>query len=110
MKYIIDYFAKKGKVFKSLVKIENSKLKIRKKIEIFCGTDVNGNYHALYLLEQKSRFLLKDTQALLDIDQKVQDFMGHNFRYRHFLRSMQTCSKSKELLQRRGWKIHNDFM
>lgn len=110
MKDVVEYFSKKGIVFKELKKIDNSLLKTRKKINIYKSTDINKNYHSIFFIEQKSRYLVKNIEDLVLLSHRLEELEQHNFRYKHFIIKGAICSKATSHLKELGWKIHNDFM
>lgn len=107
---MVEYFATKKVLFTRLNRIEPPQLHVRKKIEIFYGTDKNQNYHSIYVLKQKSRFLMQNAHDIEQIDFLLQDFAGHNFKYKNILFHCAICSKSKQFLSQKGWSFYNDFV
>lgn len=110
MKIVVEFFLKKGVLFKSFRDIDKTLLKTRKKINIFAATDTKGNYHSIFLIEQKSRFLLKNAIELTQIEDKLQQLEKHNFKYKQLIIGRAICSKSIDYLKERGWQLHHDFM
>lgn len=110
MKNIVEFFSSKKIIFKSLNEIDKSLLNTRKKIKIFSSTDINKNYHCIFVIDQKSRFLLKNAESLCSLDINLQKLENHNFKYKHLLISTNICSKSVNYLKNQGWKLHHDFM
>jgi len=110
LKDIVEFFSPKKIVFKSLNQIDNSLLKTRKKILIYSGTDVAKSYHALFVVSQKSRFLLKNAQSLEALYGELQKLKNHNFKYKHLLIGKNICSKTIHYLENLGWKIYYDFV
>ncbi len=106
----MEYFSKNGVLFKSLKEVDKTLLKTRKKILIFCATDIKKNYHSIFKIGQKSRFLVKNAIELVEIEYKLQDVENHNFRYKHLIITEEICSKAQNYLKDRGWKLHYDFM
>ncbi|HIP30582.1 MAG TPA: hypothetical protein EYG93_00325 [Sulfurospirillum arcachonense] len=110
MKAAVEYFSKKGVLFKSFKEIDKTLLKTRKKVVIFASTDTKGNYHSVFKIEQKSRFLIKNTIELVELEEKLQQLEKHNFKYKHLIIGEAICSKSINYLKERGWQLHHDFM
>ncbi|WP_024953928.1 hypothetical protein [Sulfurospirillum arcachonense] len=110
MKDVVNYFSKKGVLFKDLNIIDKALLKTRKKIKIFCATDIKKNYHVIFIVNQKSRFLLKNAEDLGLLVENLQQLENHNFRYKHLVISGDMCSKAQNYLKDRGWQLHHDFM
>ena len=110
MKLLIDYFSNRGVLFKFLKQIDKTLLNTRKKVTIYTATDINSNYHSIYKIEQKSRFLLKNSMELEELDSKLQRLENHNFKYKHLIIGKAICSKAKNYLKQRGWEINHDFV
>lgn len=110
MKNVVEFFSKKKLIFKSLNEIDKALLKTRKKIKIYSSTDIDKNYHCIFIVEQKSRFLLKNAQDLDILDISLQKLENHNFKYKHLIISENICSKSVSYLEDRGWKFYHDFV
>jgi hypothetical protein len=110
LKTLVEYFSKKKIVFKFLEEIDKTLLKTRKKIAIFSATDTSKCYHSMYRIQQKSRFLRKNVEELIVLDQSLQNLVNHNFKYKHLIIMGPICSKSTTLLKNMGWQIHNDFV
>ena len=85
-------------------------MKTRKKMTILTTTDTKKNYHCIFIVEQKSRYLLKNAMELVELEDKLQLLEKHNFKYKYLMISEAICSKSINYLKERGWRIHNDFM
>ncbi len=110
MKTVVEYFAKKQVLFKSFKEADKALLKTRKKVHIFNATDTKGNYHCAFLINQKSRFLLKNASEIVELEDRLARLEKHNFKYRHLMISEEICSKSIGYLKERGWQLHHDFM
>lgn len=109
MKEILDFFVSRGIVFKDFETVDVKTLGSRKKINIFCATDIKGNFHSIFFSDQKSRILQKDISVFIDIHKKLTDLKDHNFKYMYLLRRGPTCSKAREFLESKNWKYF-DFM
>jgi len=90
--------------------MDNKLLKTRKKVDIYTATDIKKNYHCIFSINQKSRFLLNNADEITSLNEVLQQNVNHNFRYKHLLIKGAICSKSINFLEDRGWKIHNDIM
>lgn len=110
MKTFVDYFSNRGVLFKSFKEIDKTLLKTRKKVLIFVSTDIKGNYHSIFQINQKSRFLLKNAIELVELEIKLQQLEKHNFKYKHLIIGEAICSKSINYLKEKGWQLHHDFM
>lgn len=110
MKNVVEYFSRKKYIFKSCKEIDKNLLKTRKKIQIYSTTDIDKNFHSIFIVEQKSRFLLKNAENLDVLDASMQRLENHNFKYKHLVIGPNICSKSINYLKNRGWNIHHDFV
>ncbi len=90
--------------------IDKTLLKTRKKADIFVSTDIKGNYHSIFKIELKSRFLLKNSIEIVKLEESLQRLEKHNFKYKHLIIGKAICSKSTTYFKERGWKLHHDFM
>lgn len=60
-------------------------------------------------MEQKSRFLRKNADELMDLSNNLASFVGYNFKVKELLYKGEMCSKTKEYLKEFGWSIRVDF-
>lgn len=110
MKDLTTYFVSKNIIFKKLTEIEPKELGSRKKIRIFDGIGIDKNYYAIFILNQKSRFLRKNAHDLMDMSNKLIDLKEHNYKKKLLLISSPLCSHAKDLLKQNGWSVRIDFM
>lgn len=110
MKEIVEYFSKKGVLFKSLQEIDKTLLNTRKKISIYNATDIKKSYHSIFVVSSKSRFLTKNSIELIEIEDRLQELKKHNFKYKHLIIGKAICSKAVSYLKERGWQLHHDFV
>ncbi|MBL0686946.1 MAG: hypothetical protein JJV95_06025 [Sulfurospirillum sp.] len=110
MKEIVEYFLKNRILFKSFKEIDTTLLKTRKKLNIFSSTDTKLNYHSIFKIVRKSRFLEKNAIEIVEIEYKLQELEKHNFKYKHLILDGTICSKAYTYLKDKGWRLHYDFM
>ncbi len=110
MKNLTNYFNNKNILFKEIEQINPSSINSRKKLDIYCATSITKEYYAILIINQKSRFLRKNAQELIELCQKLAEFKDHNFKKKVLLISSPICSKAKEFLKDNGWSVKNDFM
>ncbi len=110
MKNLTNYFNNKNILFKDIEQINPSSINSRKKLDIYCTTSIIKEYYAIFIINQKSRFLRKNAQELIELCQKLAEFKEHNFKKKVLLISSPICSKAKEFLKDNGWSVKNDFM
>ncbi len=107
MKEIVDTLRKKELIFKKLHVIDNKALKTRKKIAVYEAVDFDRYYTAIFVLEQKSRFLRKDAAVLEELYERLKVLQEHNFKKKILLFKMPFCSKAKKELKESGWRLIN---
>ena len=106
MKYIVEFLSKKNYIFKKLLKIDLKLLGSRKKIELFEGVDTNSNYVAIFKIDQKSRFIIKNAKEIEELLEKLIKLKQHNYKKKILLISSPLCSKAKKYLEELKWKIY----
>ncbi|WP_187648161.1 hypothetical protein [Nitrosophilus labii] len=105
MKKIVGIFKDKNIVFKELKRILLSELGIRKRYEVFEGVDIKNRFYLVFKVERKSRFLSKNAEDLIDIYHKVSKEKEHSFRYVCVLFLTPFCSKAKDILLSKDFKV-----
>ncbi len=97
-------------IFTSLDVVDPQVLHTRKKLSIFSGVDQKSFYHLIFRMEQKSRFLRKNVDEIIDLCKSLEQHVNHAYKYKHLLINAPLCSKAALLLNENGWKVYNDFM
>ena len=64
MKRVTEFLTTKGFLFSSFKVVNPSQLESRKKIEIYSGCDIQKHFVSIFVIEQKSRFVLKNAKNL----------------------------------------------
>ncbi len=106
MKNIVEFLHDRGYIFKKLHKIDNQLLNTKKKIEVYEAIDLKSNYVAIFYVLSKSRFIVKNTQEIFSLYEKLIKTREHNFKKRVLILNSLICSKSKILLKENKWKIY----
>lgn len=110
MKELTDYFREnKNTLFKELEKIEPKIIGSRKKIDIYCGTSINKEFYAIFIIDSKSRFIRKNVEELNILLSKLIEYKEHNFKRKVLLISSPLCSKAKKMLEEQKWSVEIDF-
>lgn len=60
-------------------------LHTRKKLAIFSGVDSKSFYHLIFRIEQKSRFLRKHVEEILELCKALELHVKHNHKHKHLL-------------------------
>lgn len=106
MKEIVEFLSKKNLIFKKLHKIDIKLLGSRKKIDIYEGVDTKSNYTAVFKVDAKSRFLVKNGEDISSLLQKLIKLQNHNYKKKILIISSPLCSKAKAYLEDLKWKIY----
>jgi hypothetical protein len=106
MKDITNFFTKKQIIFSSFESILPKELKSRKKIEIYNALSIKNKYYAIFKVDLKSRFLMKNAKELQELLDKLILYKDHNFKYKILIISSDVCSESKDFLKKLGWTIY----
>ncbi len=110
MKRITEFLSSKGFLFSEFKTIQPKELGTKKQILIFSGCDIDNRFISIFVVEQKSRFILKDALGLQELQEKLKLFENHNYRMNLLLIHGEICSKSIKMLRENNWTIYNDFM
>jgi len=105
MKELVDLLRAKELIYKKLIMIDNKALKTRKKIEVYEAVDFDRYYTAIFVYEQKSRFLRKDATVLEELYERLKILQDHNFKKKILLYKMPFCSKAKAQMKESGWRL-----
>jgi len=92
-----------------LLKLEEVSITLlgsRKKMRLFCGLTQKKYYICIFFVEQKSRFLRKNANELLELQEKLEKLRNRRYKKRVLLLSSSICSKAKSFLIGKGWKIY----
>ena len=110
MKKVTEFLATKGFIFSDFRKIEPKSLGTKKKIEIFSGCDIKNHFISIFIVNQKSRFVLKNGLELEELKEKLKILEDHNFKQNILFISGEICSKSVKYLKTLNWTIYHDFV
>ena len=111
MKQITVFLNNKKYLFKKFNEVEPKLLGSRKKIKIYDTCDKNNNLISIFIIDAKSRFLIKNAKELELLNNKLKDYKNHNFKKTLILISSPLCSKAKIYMKDElKWKVYDDFM
>ena len=110
MKKLTNYYNKKDILFKEIKEVSIKDLNSRKKIKIFIATSIKNEYYSIFLMDSKSRFIRKNAEELMLLNEKLAAYIGHNFKRKELLISSSLCSKAKKSLEDEKWRVRFDFM
>jgi hypothetical protein len=105
MKDIVEFFAQKGIVFKSLKAILPKELNSRKRVEIYLGVDLQGYFVMVMKLEKSSRVLRKEVEGLFDLHSRLERLCDSSIKKRYIIINAPLCSKAKDMLVSNGWRV-----
>jgi Ribonuclease G/E len=109
MKNITSFLNDKNQLFKKFEEIETKVLGSRKKILIYDACDIKNNLISVFVLESKTRFLVKNAKEIEILNEKLKHYKDHNFKKTFILISSPLCSKAKKYMVDLKWKIYDDF-
>lgn len=109
MKGITQFLNNNGFLFKKFNIIEPSSLHTRKKITIIDSCDIKNNLISIYIIESKSRFLVKNVDEIKVINERLKEFKKHNFKKTLIVISSPLCSKAKAYMKSLKWKVYDNF-
>jgi len=110
IKDITDFLSQKGYLFSSFVKIEPKQLNSRKKILIYSSIDTNKHFISIFVIEQKSRFLIKNVKEIMELQNRLVLKEDHNFKKNIVIVKTAICSKAVNYFKENKWIVYNDFM
>lgn len=105
MKRVLEKISSKT-LFSSFSPLDKAILKSRKKMSLFCGVDTHSFYHIVFEVEQKSRFVVKNAQEVIDFEKAMALHVSHNYKYKHLLLCAPLCSSAQKYLKEEGWRIY----
>lgn len=106
MQTLVDALRLKGRIYKKMQEVPPKELGIRNKIKIYKATDIRGYFWAIFAISQKSRVVMKDVHKFEEIYAKLSIYFEHNFKHKILFIDAPLCSKAKEALGFKGWKIY----
>jgi hypothetical protein len=110
MKQLTEFLASEGFIFQEFKKVEPKEIGSRKKIEIYNTIDTNGHYIAIFVVNQKSRFLIKNAKEIEVLRDKLIEVKEHNFKKNIFIIKSPVCSKAINYFKENDWIVYNDSM
>ena len=110
MKKLTTYYTNKNILFKEIKQIIPKELDSRKKIDIYTATTSDSKFYAIFILDSKSRFIRKNADELMELCEKLANYLDHNFKKKELLISSPLCSKVKDYLKQNDWSVRVDFM
>jgi len=106
MQTLVDALRLKGRIYKKMQEVSPKELGIRNKIKIYKATDIRGYFWAIFALSQKSRVLMRDVHKFEEIYEKLTIYFEHNFKHKTLFTDAPICTKAKEALKAKGWKVY----
>ncbi len=106
MKELVEFFKKRGIIFRSLRPLDPKALGIKKRLELFEGVDLEGAFVLVMKIARKSRVVQKEAQQLEVLAKEIESKVGHRFKYRYMIIQAPLCSKAKKWLEENGWRVY----
>ena len=110
IKELTGFLNEKGYLFKKVTTIEPKEIKSRKKICILSCTDINSHFVSIFIIDQKSRFLIKNAKEIIELKDRLILHEDHNFKKNIFIIKSEVCSKAINHFKESKWVVYNDFM
>ena len=110
MKELTNYFTNKDIIFKQINSITPKEIGSRKKIGIYHATSIKKEFYSIFIIDAKSRFLRKNADDLMALNDTLSKHLDHNFKKKILLISSPLCSKAKAYLKENKWSVYIDFM
>ncbi|MGB1226540.1 MAG: hypothetical protein ACPG9K_01520 [Poseidonibacter sp.] len=110
MKELTNYFTNKDIIFKQINSITPKEIGSRKKIGIYHATSIKKEFYSIFIVDAKSRFLRKNADDLMALNDTLSKHLDHNFKKKILLISSPLCSKAKAYLKENKWSVYIDFM
>lgn len=105
MKNLVDILSGNGIILKNLCAVDISDLNSRQKIKIFSGVNEKKYFVAVFMIQNKSRFVRNSAKKLLELEEKLESFKNHIYKYKILIISSPLCSQAKSFLKEENWKI-----
>ena len=80
IKELTGFLGKKGFLFRKINNIEPKTINSRKKITIFSCTDDKSNFVSIFIIDQKSRFLIKNAKEIIQLKDRLVLEENHNYK------------------------------
>ena len=110
IKEITTFLNSKDYLFSKFEKIEPKEINSRKKIEIYSGVDLKKHFVSIFIVDQKSRFLIKNAKEVIELKDRLVLKEDHNFKKNIFIIKSEVCSKAIGHFKENRWIVYNDFM
>ena len=108
MKALVEYLNQKNIIFKSLKEVTPKELGSRKKVSIYFGVELKGDYYALVMeVQKKSRVLRKEAGELMLLHEKLEGYTGNKITKKYIIIKAPLCSHAKAMLEENGWRVWN---
>ncbi|WP_200762392.1 hypothetical protein [Nitrosophilus alvini] len=105
MKNLIDFFQKKGLIFKKFEPVDLKKYGIRKRVSVFNALTVDNKYMLIIFTSRKSRVLVKDAQSYEEVSELLSKSFSHGFKKKILITDAPVCAKAQSLLKSINWRI-----
>lgn len=105
MQLVVDSLRREGKIYKKMQEIAPKQLGSKNRLKIYDAISVDGYFSVIFVIEQKSKFFVKDIKKLDELLEKLMIFCDHGFKHKILFLRAPLCSKVKPLLKERGWSV-----
>ncbi len=105
MKRVLAPLQERGYIFRRFEPFSPALVGSRKRIEIYHGLDTYRRYVIVFAVKRKSRVLLKDVKEWLELELKVENYLGYSITIKIALVDAPICSRASKFLESEGWKV-----
>ena len=81
MKELVEFFKKRGVLFRTLEPLDPKALGIKKRLELFEGVNLEGAFVLVMKIARKSRLLQRDALQLELLTKEIETKLAHRFKY-----------------------------
>jgi len=110
MKELTEFLSSKGFIFKEFKEVLPKEIGSRKKIKIYSAINIQKEYVSIFIINQKSRFLIKNSKEIEVLKDNLIAFKGHNLKKNIFIIKSSICSKAINYFEKNNWIVYNDFV
>ncbi len=107
MKALVEYFAARKKIFKSLQTVAPKELGSRKRVKIYFGVDTKQYYNAIIAVQKSSRILQKEVMELEELVERLQRVKEVVIKKRYLYLQAPICSKARAKLEALDWVVYD---
>jgi hypothetical protein len=105
MKAVLEPLQAKGFLFKRFEPFPLRTIGSRKRIAVYHGVDLQNRYTLVFVVEKRSRVLVKEVREWFGIAAKIEAYFGYRILQNVVMLDAPICSKAGALLEAEGWSL-----